>query len=348
MAMLTRQVHLRARPIALPSVDDFEIVEARLPDLNDGQVLVRNLWMSVDPYMRRSMEEEAKDLEPWPIGGVLDGPCVGRVVESRNAKFSPGDIVESLCGWQEHFISDGTDFIPYLTSATSIAKRSAEGAKPRDYVGVLGIASMTAYVGMACLSTAKPGETAVISSGAGTVGSMACQIGKIKGLRVVASAGTDEKVRWLVDELGIDHAFNYRTQPIGAALAAACPDGIDFVLENASPEHFSACLPLMNELKQILITGFVSIYSTGGKVEPFANFEYVLDRYLTVRGYQFMECLDAYDRFVADMIVWRHEGRICFRETLFDGLEQAPEAFCSLFGHGTSGKILVNLGGEPD
>lgn len=346
MGVLTKQIHLRHHPAALPSPTDFELAEVRLPQLIAGQVLVRNLWMSVDPYMRRSMEPEAIDLAPWPIGGPLDGPCVGEVIESRNPNFVPGDIVESLCGWQEHFISDGEDFVPYLTSRTSIAKRYANGAETRDYVGMLGIASMTAYAAMACLAVTKPGDTVVISSGAGTVGSIACQIGKINGLRVVTSAGTDEKVRWLLQEIGVDHAFNYRAGPIADALVAACPHGIDMVLENASPEHFSACLPLMNELKQILITGFVSIYSTGGKVPPFANFEYVLDRYLTVRGFQFMECLGAYDRFVADMVRWRSEGLMKFRETIFHGLDQAPTAFCSLFGHETSGKILVKIGDD--
>ncbi|CAN1552291.1 COG2130 Putative NADP-dependent oxidoreductases [Sphingomonadaceae bacterium] len=343
MGIKTQQIHLRTRPQGLPTTADFVLVDVDLPDLQEGQVLVRNLWMSVDPYMRRSMEEEAKDLVPWPVGGALDGPSVGEVVESRNSAFKPGDIVEAMCGWQQHFISDGTAFVPYLTAPTAIAKRTAPGADPRDYVGVLGIASMTAYAAMACLSTAVPGDTVVISSGAGTVGSIACQIAKIKGLRVVTSAGSDEKVEWLREEIGVDHAFNYRSQPIGDALAAACPQGIDFVLENASPEHLSSCLPLMNELKQILIAGFVSIYSNGGRVAAFPNFEFVLDRYLTIRAFQFMECLDQYDQFVSDMIKWRAEGRIAFRETHFHGLARAPEALCALFQENAGGKLLVKL-----
>lgn len=346
MKLVTKQVHLKRRPSGLPCPNDFEIAEVQLPELQYGQVLVRNLWMSVDPYMRRSMEEHAKDLEPWPIGGPLDGPAVGEVMESRNTAFVPGDIVESMCGWQQHFISDGDPFLPYLTSHNSIAKRTATDAHPRDYVGILGIASMTAYAALVCLSSVQPGDTVVISSGAGTVGSVACQIAKINGLRVVTSAGTDEKVRWLREEIGVDNAFNYRTHSISAALAVACPNGIDFVLENASPEHLSACLPLMNELKQILIAGFVSIYSNGGDISAFPNFEFVLDRYLTIRAFQFMECLGSYDKFVADMTKWRKEGLIKFRENHFDGLEQAPAAFCSLFSHDMSGKVLVNIGGD--
>lgn len=347
MGIKSQRIHLKSRPQGLPTPDHFELVDITLPDLQVGQVLVRNLWMSVDPYMRRSMEEEAKDLVPWPIDGPLDGPSVGQVVESRHPGYLPGDIVEGMCGWQQHFISDGTPFVPYLSPASAIAKRTAPGAAPRDYVGILGIASMTAYAGITCLSTAQPGDTAVISSGAGTVGSVACQIAKIRGLRVVTSAGSEAKVRWLRDEIGVDHAFNYREQPISQALAEACPRGIDLVLENASPEHLSACLPLMNELKQVLIAGFVSIYSSGGSIPAFPNFEFVLDRYLTIRAFQFMECLDRYDQFVADMIRWRNEERLVFRENHFKGLDQAPVAFCALFRGEMSGKILVEVG-KPD
>ncbi|WP_309646741.1 NADP-dependent oxidoreductase, partial [Phenylobacterium sp.] len=245
--------------------------------------------------------------------------------------------------WQDHFISRGDNFIPFMTSSDALVVRAAPGAAPRDYAGLLGIASMTAYAGMACLAECVPGDTVVVSSGAGTVGSVACQIALIKGLRVVTSAGTDEKVAWLRREIGVHEAFNYRTAGLADALARACPNGIDLVLENASPEHLSACLPLMNELRQILISGFVSIYNTGGKVPPFENFEYVLDRFLTVRAYRFMDCLEAYDRFVADMLAWRAAGKMVFREIVFEGLEAAPEAFCALLRGDVTGKGLVRL-----
>lgn len=344
MPILTRQVHMVRRAEGVPDASHFRVAEAILPDLRDGQVLVQNLWMSVDPYMRRNMEADAKDLEPWPIGGPLDGPCVGRVVESRNPAFQAGDIVESLSAWQEHFISDGAPFIPFMTSNDALAVRAAPGAEPRDYVGLFGVASMTAYAGMARLATCKPGDTVVVSSGAGTVGSVACQIGLIKGLRVVTSAGSDEKVAWLRDEIGVHEAFNYRAGPMADALVRACPKGIDLLLENASPEHLSACLPLMNALSQVLISGFVSIYNTGGRVPPFENFEYVLDRFLTLQAYRFMDCLDVYDRFVADMLAWRAAQRLIFRETVFEGLDAAPEAFCALLRGEVTGKALVRLG----
>ena len=348
MSIQTEQLHLLRRPEGRPRPSDFALVEVRLPDLAEGELLVENLWMSVDPYMRRSMDADAKDLEPWPIGGALDGPCVGRVVQSRNEGFMVGDIVESMSGWQRHFISDGAPFVPYLTPNNAVAKRSNPGASPRDYAGLLGMAAMTAYAGMNCLAAIEPGQTVVVSSGAGTVGSLACQIARIRGARVVSSAGSDEKVAWLHSGLGVDHAFNYRTQPIADSLQEGCPQGIDLVLENASAEHLSACLPLMNELATILVAGFVSIYSTGGKVPPFDNFEFVLDRYLTIKGYRFMDSLDRYDDFVRDMLRWRAAGQLQLRETVYHGLASAPEALCSLFDHSVSGKVLVELGeGAP-
>lgn len=347
MALSTRRVQLARRPDGLATPGDFEVVSLPRPEPRDGQILVHNLWMSVDPYMRRSMEPVAKDLEPWPIGGALDGPSIGRVIASRNPKFAEGDLVESMSGWQEHFISSGADFIPYLTPNDALAKRSAPGARPRDWLGFLGIAAMTAYAAMACLSKAKRGETAVISSGAGTVGSIACQIGRINGLRVVTSAGADDKVKWLRDVARVDHAFNYKKQPIAEALTAACPAGIDLLLENASPEHMSACLPLMNELKQILITGFISIYNTGGTIPGIDNFQYVLDKFLTVQAFRFMDSLDAYDQFVADMLRWRAAGDIVLPETIHDGIETAPAALCSLFTGASFGKVLVRIAEDP-
>lgn len=343
MPTLTRQVHLAQRPEGLARPSDFRIVEVSLPDLSDGQVLVRNLWMSVDPYMRRSMSPDATDLEPWPIGKPLDGPSIGRVVASRTPAFAEGDLVESMSAWQEHFISNGGEFVPYLSPNDAIARRAAAGARPQDYVGLLGIAALTAYRGMVSLARCEPGDTAVISSGAGTVGSIACQIGKAQGLRVVSSAGTDEKVRWLESVARVDYAFNYRKTAFARAFAEACPKGIDLVLECASPEHLSACLPFMKELKQILIAGFVSTYSGDGKVRAIDHFELVLDKFLTIQSYRCMDSLDAYDQFVSDMLGWRRTGQLTLEEVVYEGLERAPEALCGLFTGGGIGKSLVHL-----
>lgn len=293
------------------------------------------------------MDAEAKDLQPWPIGGPLNGPCVGRVIASRNASFKEGDLVESMSGWQDHFLSDGSAFVPYLSADNSIAVREHSNTVPRDYVSLLGMASMTAYAAMVDLAKIQPGETVVVSSGAGAVGSLACQMAKILGARVVSSAGSAEKVRWLKEIAGVDAAFNYRDRDIHLSLAEACPNGIDLVLENASPEHLSACFPLMNELKRILIAGFVSIYDSGGTIPALRNFEYVLDRFITVRAFRFMDSLHLYDQFVADMVDWRAKGSITLPETVHEGLASAPDALCDLLNGKCFGKQVVRLASDP-
>lgn len=340
--MRTRQIHLIRRPDGIPSIDDFAVREVALPALKPGQALIENLYMSVDPYMRRSMDETAHDLAPWPIGGALNGPSVGRVIDSKHENFAPGDIVESMSGWQEHFISDCDPFIHYMSADTAIAKRSS-AHDPHDFLGLFGVAAMTAYVALNRAAAVKPKQTVVVSSGAGTVGSLACQIARIKGAHIVASAGSDAKVRWLMEEVGVDFAFNYKARDIADGLREGCPAGIDLVLENASPEHLSACLPLMNAGGTALIAGFVSTYAGGGTIPRIDNFEFVLERYLTIKAFPFTDYLSAYDDFVADMAAWRRARKIKLRETIFEGLERAPMALRSLFTGAEPGKSLVRL-----
>jgi NADPH-dependent curcumin reductase CurA len=341
--MLTQQIQLTARPDGFPKPTDFRLVEVELPALGPGEMLVENLWMSVDPYMRRCMQEATLDQQPWPLNGPLNGPAIGRVIESKNEDFKCGDLVESLSGWQRHFATDGGLLVPFESPFNSVVKRSLQGVSPRDYLGLLGLASLTAYTGIVLGNTCQAGETVVISSGAGTVGSVACQIAQIRGLCVVSSAGSDEKVRWLTDAFGLDRVFNYRKQPIELALASLCPEGIDLVLENAGPEHLSACLPLMNELKTVLISGLISTYSTGGKIRSFPNFEFVLDRFLTIRAYRYMDFLQSYDVMVNDLLHWRDEGRLLFKEVPYEGLEAAPQAFCSMLRGESYGKPLIQI-----
>lgn len=340
----SRQVHLTARPDGAPRPEHFRLVEVELPVLRDGQILVENLFMSVDPYMRRCMDAEAKDLPPWPIGGPLNGPSIGRVAASRNEAFLPGDIVESMSGWQSHFISDGASFVPYVSADNAIARRQVGGdIAAHDHLGLLGIASQTGYFALRCAATMRAGETVVISSGAGTVGSVACQIARLHGMRVVTSASSAAKRDWLLEEIGVDAALDYRAPDFGEALGTACPDGIDLLLENASPEHFSTCLPLMNLNALMLIAGFVSVYSKEDGSARIDNFQYVLDRFLTIKCFAFMDYLGAFDRFVADMTMWRREGRLQFRETIVDGLGRAPGALCALFDGSATGKLLVRI-----
>ena len=286
--MKTKQIQLKYRPKKISS-DCFKLVESKIPALKKNQVLVENLYMSVDPYMRLSMEDGA-DLEAWKLNSALDGPSVGIVVDSKNKKFKEGDIVESMSGWQEHFISEGDEFIPYISSNTAIKKRIVpNGLNAKDYLGLLGISSQCGYFAVNNATKVNKGETFVVSSGAGNVGMMASQVAKIKGMRVVSSTGSNHKAEWLKDNLGIDFVFNYKEQSYEEALKKGCPDGIDLVLECASANHMSACMPLMNVGKTILLTGLIDIYDNGGKVKDFQNLEFLLYSYLTLKSHVFMD-----------------------------------------------------------
>lgn len=340
--MITKQIQLEYRPKKISS-DCFKLVESKIPALKQNQVLVENLYMSVDPYMRLSMEDGA-DLEAWKLNSALDGPSIGIVVDSKNKKFKEGDIVESMSAWQEHFISEGDEFIPYVSSNTAIKKRVVpNGLNAKDYLGLLGISSQCGYFAVNNATEVNKGETFVVSSGAGNVGMMASQVAKIKGMRVVSSTGSNHKAEWLKDNLEIDYVFNYKEQSYEEALKKGCPDGIDLVLECASANHMSACMPLMNVGKTILLTGLIDIYDNGGKVKDFQNIEFILYSYLTLKSHVFMDYLNYYDNFVNDVTSWYLSNKLIYKEEIFEGIENAPNALISLFEGKSHGKVLVSI-----
>lgn len=340
--MKTKQIQLKYRPKKISS-DCFKLVESKIPALKKNQVLVENLYMSVDPYMRLSMEDGA-DLEAWKLNSALDGPSVGIVVDSKNKKFKEGDIVESMSGWQDHFISEGDEFIPYVSSNSAIKKRIVPtGFNAKDYLGLFGISSQCGYFAVNNATEVNKGETFVVSSGAGNVGMMASQVAKIKGMRVVSSTGSNHKAEWLKENLGIDYVFNYKEQSYEEALKKGCPDGIDLLLECASANHMSACMPLMNVGKTILLTGLIDIYDNGGKVKDFKNIEFILYSYLTLKSHVFMDYLDYYDNFIKDVTSWYLSDKLIYKEEIAEGIENAPNALVSLFEGKSHGKVLVSI-----
>ena len=255
-----------------------------------------------------------------------------------------GDIVESMSAWQEHFISEGDEFIPYVSSNTAIKKRIVpNGLNAKDYLGLLGISSQCGYFAVNNATVVNKGETFVVSSGAGNVGMMASQVAKIKGMRVVSSTGSNHKAEWLKHHLGIDYVFNYREQSYEEALKVGCPNGIDLVLECASANHMSACMPLMNAGKTILLTGLIDIYDNGGKVKDFQNIEFILYSYLTLKSHVFMDYLDYYDNFVQEVTSWYLSNKLIYKEELVDGIENAPNALISLFESKSHGKVLISI-----
>ena len=339
MPNVQREIHLKSRPTGMPTADNFELVETPIPQPDPGQFLVRNVWMSVDPYMRGRMMDRQSYVPPFAVGGALDGGSVGEVVVSRHDGFQPGDYVCGFAngGWREYWVSDGA----------MIQKVDPKLAPLQLYLGVLGMPGLTAYTSLLRIGEPKPGETVFVSAAAGAVGSVVCQIAKIKGCRVVGSVGSDDKVRWLTDVAGIDAGVNYRTAGnLLDAVRRACPDGIDIYYENVGGEHLEVALELMKKHGRLIMCGMISAYNAVEPPPGPRNLIYVIGKSLKMQGFIVSDFLDMVPAFFTDMGRWLAEGKIKGQETVVEGIEKAPQAFLGLFKGDNIGKMLVRLG--PD
>ncbi len=333
--VLSREIRLKRRPVGVPEEADFELAEVSLPEPGEGEILVRNLYMSVDPYMRGRMIDRPSYVPPFQLGEVLAGGSVGRVEQSRNDRFEVGDHVLGMNGWREYFISDGSD----------VQTVDPELGPVQSYLGVLGMPGLTAYVGLLDIGEIRQGETVFVSGAAGAVGSIACQIAKIKGCRVVGSAGSAAKVKWLTAEAGIDEAFDYKTvDDLARTLGEACPDGIDVYFDNVGGDHLEAALHHMSTRGRIVACGSISTYNaTEPPPGPRDLFRMVTNR-LTMRGFIVTDHWDRMEAFVADAAGWMRDGSLRSEETVLEGIEAAPHAFIGLFSGENLGKMLVRLG----
>ena len=247
-----REIHLRKRPIGIPNESDFEIVEVPIIRPQDGEVLVRNIYISVDPYMRGRMIDRKSYTAPFQLGETMKGGCVGQIIVSRMSKFRVGDYVLSMKGWREYYISDGKDLTEIDPTAVPI----------QAYLGVMGMTGMTAYIGLLNIGQPEENETVYVSAASGAVGSIVCQIAKIKGCRVIGSAGSDHKVAWLINEAGVDSAFNYKkVENLTTELENQCPSGIDIYFENVGGKHLEAVIANMNTFGRIPVCGMISQYN---------------------------------------------------------------------------------------
>jgi NADPH-dependent curcumin reductase CurA len=326
--MRSKEVHLVERPQGLPVPAQFRVVETDIADPAEGQLLVENIYMSVDPAMRPRLAG------PTALNEAMMGGAIGRVLESRNAAFRQGDYVESMNGFREYFISDGK----------GLSKLDAGGMPLVAYMSVLGLTGLTAYGGLLVIGALKEGENVFVSAAAGAVGSVAAQIAKIKGCYVIGSAGTDEKCRWLKDELGLDAVINYKNGDLRAALKAAAPKGIDVYFENVGGEHLNAALPRMNALGRIAVCGMISAYNNFGAVsEPVTTLSNMIYNRVTMRGFVFYEFESKRAQFLDDMKGWIRQGRMQYRTTILHGIEQAPAALIGLFTGANTGKMVVQL-----
>jgi NADPH-dependent curcumin reductase CurA len=330
------EIHLKSRPVGTPTPDNFELAESDVPSPQAGQVLVRNSYISVDPYMRGRMVERKSYVPPFQIGQVLQGHAVGQVVASNsNAKFKVGDFVQSMNGWREWFASDGAD----------IQKFEPE-VPIQSYLGALGMPGMTAYAGLLRIGALKDGERVFVSAASGAVGSVVCQIAKAKGCYVVGSVGSDEKAKYL-KSLGIDQAINYKTcGDLNGAVAKAFPEGIDVYFENVGGAHLEAALNNMRQNGRIPLCGMIDIYNATDLQPGPRNLAMAIGLGLTLRGFIVSNHYDLLPDFHRDMAKWAKEGKMKWRETIVDGVENAPKAFIGLFKGDNLGKMVVRVG--PD
>ncbi len=322
----TREIHLVRRPDGMPRPDDFAVVEAPLREPGEGEMTVDNLVMSVDPYMRPRFSGD-QALNEALIGGGL-----GRVSISNRPEFPVGAIVRHGAGMRERFVTDGR----------GVSLLNPDPGLPLTvYLHALGGTGITAYGGLLEIGRLKEGEQVFVSTAAGAVGSVVAQIAKIKGCRVVGSTGSDDKVRWLLEEAGLDAAINYKTQPLRAALAEAMPSGIDVYFENVGGAHLDAALTLMKVGGRIPVCGMISTYNGGG--DPVRGLSNIIYRRVTLQGFVASDFPHLNAQFLSDMTSWLKAGKIKYQETVLEGFERAPEGLIGLFEGRNSGKMLIRV-----
>ena len=337
-AKVNRQWRLAAHPIGLTKESDFQWREEPVPTPGDDEILVHNIYLSLDPANRGWVRDVESYIPPVAIGEVMRGITIGLVEQSHHAGFQAGDIVQGMLGWQEYAMTDGTD----------LTKLPRDQSLPLTaYLGLFGIVGPTAYFGLLEIGKPKPGEALVVSAAAGAVGSLVGQIGKIEGCRVVGIAGTDEKCHWITKELGFDAAINYKTESISERLKTHCPDGIDVYFDNVGGEILDTVLSLINVRARIVICGTISQANAIKSVPGPYNFRNILTQRARVEGFIVLDYVDRFQQAIEDLRRWLAEGKMQYRVDLVDGLENAPRAINKLFDGSNKGKLIIKVSEEP-
>jgi NADPH-dependent curcumin reductase CurA len=322
----SREIHLTSRPSGLPTEANFALVEREVPDAADGEVLVENLYMSVDPAMRPRLTA-GQALDEAMMGGAL-----GRVAQSKTDAFQVGDLVSSRLGFREYFTSDGK----------GLTRLSPDPDLPLTvHMHALGMTGFTAYGGLLHIGQLKEGEQVFVSTAAGAVGSVAAQIAKIKNCYVVGSTGSPDKAAWLRDEVGLDAVIDYKATPIRKALEDATPKGLDVYFDNVGGDHLEAALRRMNTLGRIPVCGFISGYNSGHS--SVSNLSNIIYSRVTLRGFVGTDFMHLYGDFQRDMAGWLKDGRVKYQQTIRAGIANAPAALIGLLNGENAGKMLVKL-----
>jgi NADPH-dependent curcumin reductase CurA len=333
----SREWRLVARPRGEPADADFELAEVDVPEPADGQLVIRNAWISVDPYMRPRMNDAKSYVPPYRLGEPMLGGAAGRVVSSRNDRFPEGAWVSHGLGWREWSVSDGR----------GVAVVDPSRAPLQAYLGALGMPGLTAFVGIDDIGAVREGETVFVSAAAGAVGSAAAQIARIRGARVIGSAGSAAKVAWL-EELGLDAAFDYKQAPVRDALRELAPDGIDVYFDNVGGEHLEAAISSLNSFGRVVACGSISVYNATEAPTAPRNLHQVVTKRLRYQGFIVMDHWDRMPAFHGEAADWVADGRLRWRETVVDGIEHALDAFRGLLHGDNVGKMLVRVGPGPN
>jgi NADPH-dependent curcumin reductase CurA len=333
MSVTAKEIRLASRPKGWPTDETFEFATVELPSPSDGQVLVRNTFMSVDPYMRGRMNDVKSYVPPYEIGKALEGGAVGEVIESAVDGVAPGDLVLHMAGWRSHAL------VRQFTKLTPIP-----GVSPSHFLGALGMPALTAYVGLLDMASFKPGDTVFVSGAAGAVGSLVGQIAKLKGAeRVIGSAGSSDKVAHLTGKLGYDAAFNYRDGDVRELLAEAAPNGIDVYFDNVGGDHLEAAIWSMNDYGRVAACGSISGYNDEKLPPGPRNLFQLVTKRLTLRGFVIIDHSDRFPAMIAEVGEWLAGGKLVAEETIVDGLDNAPAAFLGMLRGENTGKMVVRL-----
>lgn len=328
-----REIRLKSRPRGLPTDDNFELATVELPAPGQGEVQVRNTWMTVDPYMRGRMNDVQSYTPPFQIGKALDGGAIGEVTASGDPNFKPGDLVQSGFGWREGFNAP----------AASVQKLDPMGLPPQAFLGAAGMPGLTAYVGLLKIAALKDGDVVFVSGGAGAVGSMVVQIAKAKGHTVIASAGGPEKVAFL-KEIGADQVIDYKAEKdLTTALTKAAPNGIDVYFDNVGGDHLIAALNAARPFGRFALCGAISMYNATELPPGPPNLMLMVGKQLRMEGFIVSSSWDMMPAFHRDLSQWVKEGKVQWKETVVEGIEKAPDAFLGLFKGENLGKMLVKL-----
>lgn len=328
-----REIQLASRPQGWPTEENFRLVSTDIPTPGPGQIVVRNTFISVDPYMRGRMNDVASYVPPYALDAPLDGGAVGAVVASEADGFAPGDTVLHSLGWREYALLD----------ATTVRKVDPALAPVSTYLGVLGMTGLTAYAGLLEVAAMQPGETVFVSGAAGAVGSVVGQIAKLRGAgRVVGSAGSPAKVERL-RALGFDAAFDYHEAPVRESLGAAAPDGIDVYFDNVGGEHLEAAIGAMRPNGRAAICGMIAQYNATEPPAAPRNLAMIISKRLTLRGFIVSDHGQLGEQFVREVGGWLRDGKLSYDETIIDGIENAPAAFLGMLRGENLGKMLVRV-----